>query len=106
MTRTWREHPAAVEELRASALWYDDRRVGLGDDFMDAVGAAIASILDPAITWGRYLGRESSPQYYSRSVPGFPYDIVYLEIDGGIFILAYAQERMRPGYWSDRVKDI
>ncbi len=59
---------------------------------MDAVDVAIESILDPSTSWGFYRDRRRTPQVYSRSVPGLPFDIV-----------AYARERRRPGYWEDRV---
>ena len=71
----------------------------------DAVDAAIESILDPSITWGFYRGRQRSPQVYSRSVAGFPFDIIYLRIDDEIYIVAYAHERRRPGYWVQRMGD-
>ena len=105
MTRVWREHPDAVDEYRAAAKWYEDKRSGLGDVFMDAVDLAIESILDPAITWGLYRDRERTPQIHSRSVAGFPFDVVYFLLDGDVLILAYAHERRRPGYWIDRVDD-
>ena len=50
MTFTWREHAEALDEYRAAAQWYEARRPGLGDVFMDAVDAAIESILDPSTT--------------------------------------------------------
>lgn len=30
-------HPEAVAELRAAAFWYDERRAGLGDVFIEEV---------------------------------------------------------------------
>lgn len=72
---------------------------------MDAVDAAIESIVDPSISWGFYRDRRGTPQVYSRSVAGFPFDVVYLLIDGEVYVLAYAHERRRPGYWSLRVDD-
>ena len=107
MTRTWRVHPAAVEELSAAALWFDDRRPGLGDEFMDAVSSATRSVLDPTITWGHYLARKSTPQLYARSVRGFPYDIVYVIDDSDdVLVLAYAHERRRGDYWIERIHDL
>lgn len=104
MTFTWREHHEALDEYRAAAKWYETNRRGWGDVFMDAVDAAIESILDPSISWGFYRDRRRTPQVYSRSVAGFPYDIIYLLIDGEAYIVAYAHERRRPGYWEDRIE--
>lgn len=104
MTRAWREHAEAFDEYRAAALWYDDRSEGLGDAFMNAVDAAVESILDPATKWGFYRGRKRSPQIYSRSVAGFPFDVIYVDLDEEIVIIAYAHEKRRPGYWKARLK--
>ena len=105
MTPSWREHADALDEYRAAAQWYEARRPGLGDVFMDAVDAAIDSILDPSITWGIYHEREQVPQIYSRSITGFPFDILYLRIDDEVYVVAYAHERRRPGYWLQRLRD-
>lgn len=48
---------------------------------MDAVDATIESILDPSIRWGFYRDRHRTPQVHSRSVAGFPFDIIYILID-------------------------
>ncbi len=44
MTRLASFHPEAQDELIEAAIWYDDRRDGLGDDFVDAVSAQVDSI--------------------------------------------------------------
>lgn len=102
MTFTWREHAEALDEYRAAAKRYEANRPGWGDVFMDAVDAAIESILDPSIRWGFYRDRRRTPQVYSRSVAGFPFDIIYILIDEEVYVLAYAHERRLPGYWSHR----
>ena len=104
MTFTWREHVEALEEYRAAATWYEESRPGWGDVFMDAADAAVESILDPSVQWGFYRQARSIPQVYSRSVAGFPYNIIYLLIDDAIFVVAYAHERRMPGYWERRVE--
>lgn len=48
---------------------------------MDAVDAAIESILDPALEWGLYRGRKPTPQIYSRSVAGFPFNVIYVKLN-------------------------
>lgn len=83
--------------------WYETNRRGWGDVFMDAVDAAIESIIDPSISWGFYRQRRRTPQVYSRSVAGFPFDVIYLQIDDEVYIVAYAHERRQPGYWEPRI---
>lgn len=105
MTFTWHEHADALDEYRAAATWYETKRPGWGDVFMGAVDAAIQSLLDPAFNWGFYQDRRREPQVYSRSIAGFPFKVIYLVVDGQVFVLAYAHERRRPGYWQDRLAD-
>jgi toxin ParE1/3/4 len=102
---SWREHAEALDEYRAAANWYEANRPGWGDVFMDAVDAAITSILDSSFGWGFYRERHHEPPLYSRSVAGFPFDIIYLRIENEVYIVAYAHERRRPGYWERRVED-
>lgn len=45
MIPTWSEHPAAREELLGAAAYLDERRAGLGDEFIDRVAKAIADVL-------------------------------------------------------------
>ena len=104
MTFAWREHPEALDEYSAAAKWYETNRLGWGGVFMDAVDAAIESILDPSISWGFYRGRRHTPQIYSRSVAGFPFDIIYLRFDDEVYVVAYAHERRQPGYWEQRIE--
>ena len=39
-------HPEARAELRSAALWYDEQRPGLGDEFIAEVSAALDRIGD------------------------------------------------------------
>ena len=36
----------AEEEAQASALWYDEQLVGLGDDFLDELASTLQQIED------------------------------------------------------------
>lgn len=103
MRFTWREHAEALDEYRAAARWYEHRRAHLGDVFMDAVDAALESVLDPSVTWGFYRDQRREPQIYSRSVAGFPFDIIFLVLKDEVYIVAYAHEKRSPGYWADRL---
>jgi plasmid stabilization system protein ParE len=37
-------HPLAQQELQESAEWYDKQRLGLGDEFVDAVVSRVSDI--------------------------------------------------------------
>ncbi|MDO5672756.1 MAG: hypothetical protein Q4G30_07890 [Actinomycetaceae bacterium] len=104
MSRQWQEHEDAHKELRAAIFWYEEQRIGWGNKFADATEAAIESILEAEFCWGLYLDTRSDPQFYSRSIKGFPFYVVYMVLNDEVFVLAYAHERRRPGYWLDRLK--
>ena len=105
MTLTWREHPEASVELREAVLFLEDSREGWGDRFLDAVDAAITSVVESPESWAPHRGSTSSPLVRTRSVAGFRYDIKYAVVDGKVVVIAYAHERRRPGYWAARISD-
>ena len=100
MNRTVRLTPAALEELREAADWYEDQRAGLGDDFVDAVAEAAASVAE----WPGIGSRiEVRGRGFRRiGVAGFPYHLPYRVSDEVVEVLAVAHDRRRPGYWVDR----
>lgn len=104
-TRHAFEHEDAHEELLEAALAYERNRDGLGELFNDAVEAAVASVLDPTISWGFYGDIASEPQLFSRSVKGFPFDVVCVVEGDRVIIVAYAREQRRPGYWRNRLEE-
>lgn len=85
-------------------LYLEEVRGGLGERFLDAVDVALRSILDDPEAWSVHQGRAHVPVVRTRSVPGFRYDIKYVIVGEGVVVLAYAHERRRPGYWSDRIR--
>jgi hypothetical protein len=105
VTYRWRDHEAARAELLEAARFLEDERAGLGEQFMDAVEAALRSIVDSPLAWGLRRGRRYDPPVHSRSVVGFRYDIKYIVIGDDIVVIAYAHERRRPGYWTARLND-
>ena len=104
MTPGWRAHQEAHEELAAAVDWYEAQHAGSGDKLTDAVEYGITSILDPSTSWGFYRKRRRTPQIYSRSIVRFPMDIIYLRMNGEVYVVAFAHERRRPGYWEHRLE--
>jgi len=71
-------HPEAQAELRSAALWYDERRPGLGDEFMGEVSAA--------------------------TIQQFPYVIAFEKHERHVLVLTVAHAKRRPLYWLTRAE--
>ena len=96
-------HPEARAELRAAALWYAERRAGLGEDFVTEVSAAlirIATAPDSVPLWPGVTGTATSV----RKVPvhRFPYVIAFELHPDHALVLAVAHAKRRPLYWLSR----
>lgn len=104
--RRQREHPEARAELRAAAHWYERRGRGVGQRLLDNSLVARESIAEAPESWHRYpfWGHEH-PIIRMRSIPRYPYDVIYFATDVEIVIVAYAHESKEPGYWKHRVED-
>ena len=97
-------HPEAVAELRAAAVWYDERRAGLGDEFVDEVtrlGRRIVAAPASYASWPGLSGRH--PAIRRALVDRFPYAIAFEVRERDIYILAVAHAKRRPLYWVRRV---
>ena len=72
---TWRVivRPAARAELLEAFRWYEDRQVGLGQDFVNCVDASLASISEGPLAYPRWKAISAehssgvSPMGYSTS---------------------------------------
>lgn len=104
MTYRWRQLDEARAELHEAANFLDDEREGWGDRFIDAVEAAIDSIVESPHTWALHRGKPRTPPVHTRSVAGFRYDIKYVIVnDDEVVIIAFAHERRKPDYWEHRI---
>jgi len=102
VTRPFRTEPEASAELDEAAVWYEQRREGLGVEFLQAIDKALdliaqfpkAGAVVPLVP----------PDLPIRRVPveRFPFHVVYLEMEDAIRILAFAHDRRSPGYWRSR----
>lgn len=103
MTLVKREHLEARAELREAVIWYDDQRPYLGDDFYDAIDAAIQYVLDWLRASPVLPGWDELPVVRSVSVGVFPYRVIYYLTDTSVVIVDYAYNRRTPGYWQHRL---
>ncbi len=90
-------HPEADQELRAAALWYEERRPGLGEDFLQEFDRAVRRIVAEPERW-RKIRLENRKLNFHR----FPYAIVYRVRAGAVYIVAVMHLHRRPFYWVHR----
>lgn len=103
MTLAFDFHPEARAELVADADWYDERDVGVGGLFAEAVRGAINAAVDDPAAWAKWPGWDREPVVRSKGVSDFPYRVVYFVENDLLTIVAVAHSKRRPGYWRDRV---
>lgn len=89
----------AASELVDAARYYEGERTGLGDEFLKAVGEAVATIQRDTETWAYW-----QEPVRSFRVARFPYRLLYWEVGDIIRIVAVAHLSRRPGYWKSRIR--
>jgi toxin ParE1/3/4 len=91
-------HRLAAAELLESARFYDQRRSGLGDQFLAAV-----ETVQELIRAQPQLGRRGLLDTFSFRPRRFPFRIVYELQPDRTWIVAVAHLSRRPGYWARRL---
>ena len=90
-------HPEADLELKAAALWYENRQPGLGNVFLDeferTLGRIVAGPERGAKVWG-----DTRKVSFHR----FPYAIIYNVRSDLLYVKAVMHLHRRPFYWLDR----
>lgn len=96
-------HPEARAELRAAAIWYDERREGLGDEMIAEVSSLLDKIAESPLLFQTWPGTSAAPTPIRRAVVDrFPYVIAFeLHADHAL-VLAIAHAKRRPLYWLKR----
>ena len=90
---------SAQEEIRQAALFYEDCRDGLGEEFLSAVESAFNQIRHHPTVWRILKGR-----FRRYLLQRFPYGIVYAVEAETIYVAAVMHLKRKPGYWFSRVK--
>jgi len=90
--------PAAEEEAQHAAQWYEDRRRGLGLDFLAAVDTGVQRIRKDPLAFALLETLPEEPNVRRFLLQRFPYGIIYEIIPNEIRILAVAHTRRRPQY--------
>jgi len=89
--------PAAAAELREAAVFYEDCREGLGQEFLADVEASFDAIARRPDLWRRLTGR-----FRRCLVHRFPYGVIYAVEDDVVYVAAVMHLKRKPGYWESR----
>ena len=87
----------AKRELFAAARWYEDKRLGLGDDLLGEVVASLRRLE----TFPQ-AGSPTAGGYRRCIVRRFPYSLIYRHFGNRIIVVAVAHHKRRPRYWLPR----
>ena len=88
--------PAAEAEMIDAASFYEGEQAGSGARFLECVRVACEIILEyPEIGERRFGAR-------CKRVLRYEYYVCYRPIPNGIYIVAIAHQKRRPGFWSRR----
>ncbi|XXT24244.1 type II toxin-antitoxin system RelE/ParE family toxin [Sorangium sp. So ce429] len=96
MTRPILVRVDAQVELDEAAVWYEQRRPGLGIEFVRAIEVALDAIAEAPESWPRWQAGYSYRKYVLRR---FPFVMFFTAEGAEIQIVAFAHAKRRPGYW-------
>ena len=98
-----RYDPEARAEFLDAVRWYARRNVTVAMRFNDGVSRAEVAIREAPHQWPLVEGVPRELAVRRRIVDGFPFAVVYMELDSEVLILAVAHGKRRPGYWRGRL---
>jgi plasmid stabilization system protein ParE len=98
MTRRIIFRDDAESEMREAAKWYNDRSARLGDEFLEAIDAAIRRIANSPLLFER-VHRDVRQCIVRR----FPYVIYFRDVGDRIEVIAVVHGRRSPRIWRRRI---
>jgi plasmid stabilization system protein ParE len=96
-----RLHSLAQAEIREAVAYYNDARSELGDDFADAVQAAIARIESQPKAGASYKNGYRKCRVSKR----FPYMIFYFEYPDHVWVATVYHGSREPDSWMGRTPE-
>ena len=101
---SWRVvvRPEAGEDVAVAAVWYDTRRTGLGDEFVEEALKVFGGLEDnPLLNCRRHPSKNIRWRYLER----FPYRVIYeiLDADNTVIVAAVLHAARHDRHWQRRV---
>ncbi len=96
--------PSAEAEAIEAAVWYDDQRAGLGDEFLTELDRTFERLCQSPQACSR-LEAYQGPHDVRRSLlDRFPYMVIFLHRPSDTIVLSVSHVRRRPFFWLERLK--
>lgn len=95
----------AEDELIAAERWYENRRAGLGREFRLAIDEAMEQLYAAPLAAPPLLSFPISLGARHVIVKRFPYSVIFIEHDSDLWVVAFAHQSRRPGYWVNRLDE-
>jgi toxin ParE1/3/4 len=89
----------AEKEIAAALGWYESERAGLGVELAVELEKTFKDLFSRPEAWP--LWRRDHP-YRRRPMERFPYVIFYRVTETEVRVLALANAKRKPGYWTRR----
>lgn len=93
----------AEDELIAAQRWYENQRARLGQEFRKAIDEAMDRLAEAPLTASPIFNPSTTIETRRMLVKRFPYSIIFVEHNEDLWVIAFAHNRRRPGYWRERL---
>ncbi len=95
-------HPEADEEIQAAIRFYENRRSGLGDEFLAELRTHLERIADDPLSLPKLETAPKRLDVRRILIRRFKYVVVFEVIEDEAIVLAVAHGSRRPNYWVKR----
>lgn len=95
--------PAQLD-LLAATVWYEERRDGLGDEFVAAVEAVFRRVRNAEELATAPVLRLAAAVVRRERTARFPYVVYFVEDDAARRVIAVLHVRRDPSVWQGRVR--
>ncbi|MGL6094745.1 MAG: type II toxin-antitoxin system RelE/ParE family toxin [Fimbriiglobus sp.] len=93
-------HREAEAEFLEALGYYDNQKPGLALVFRSAFESAVQTVRENPTMYAV----EVEPDIRFCPLRKFPYNLVYMNLDRRVYILAVSHNKRRPGYWMHRIR--
>jgi plasmid stabilization system protein ParE len=94
----------AEEELIEAENWYERQRPGLGREFRAVIDEGMERLVQAPLAASPIANIPAFVGARRILVKRFPYSIVFIEHGEDLWVVAFAHQHRRPGYWRERLQ--